>query len=273
MQGIDHLTIDRLIVDMDGVLWHGDTPVPGLTDFFATLDALDIPFVLATNNAMRVADQYTEKLARFGVAVAPERILTSSEATASYLRRTFPEADRVYVVGESGLARAVLEQGFEVLGPAEVRSGARAPLVVAGLTRDALSYELLAMANILIRQGARFVATNHDATFPTEIGQLPGAGAIVSFLETSTGETATVIGKPNPHMFEEALVRLGGSAQGVAVVGDRLQTDIAGGKAAGLQTIMVLSGISTREDIETSGIRPDAVVQDITELARALRGR
>ncbi len=255
---------------MDGVLWHGETPVPGIIGFFSTLDALGIGYVLATNNAMRVAQQYAEKLARFGVEVAPERILTSSEATAGYLRRTHPEVDTVFVVGELGLRRAMLEQDFRIVDPEQVRSGERAEVVVAGLTRDALSYELLAMASLLIRQGARFIATNHDPTYPTEIGPLPGAGAIVSFLETSTDRKATVIGKPNRFMFEEALQRLGAAAMGTAMVGDRLHTDIAGGNAAGLRTVLVLSGVSERDDIEASGIRPDHVVQDITELAAAL---
>ena len=262
--------IDGLIIDMDGVLWHGDTPVPGLADFFATLGELEIPFVLATNNATRVARQYSEKLGRFGVEVAPELILTSSEATARYLRRSHPEAETVYVVGEPALGRAMNEQGLGVLGPAEVRSGERAPVVVAGLTREALGYELLAMASLLIRNGAHFVATNDDATFPAEIGALPGAGAIVSFLETSSGSRATVIGKPNPHMFTEAVERLGAGVRAPAMVGDRLQTDIQGGNAAGLATILVLSGVSSRDEIETSGIRPDHVVESVAELGREM---
>lgn len=265
--------IESLILDMDGVLWHGETPHPGTVDLFTTLDGLALPYVLATNNAMKVARQYTEKLARFGVAIPPERILTSSEVTASYLRRNHPDIETVYVVGEEGLHQALCAQGFEVVGPERVRSGERVPAVVAGLTREALSYELLAMASRLLHGGARFVATNRDATLPTESGPLPGAGAIISFLETATGRTPTVIGKPNPPMFAEALRRLGSAAGRAAMVGDRLSTDIAGGKAAGITTVLVLSGVSTRAEIESSGIRPDHVVQDIVELAGVLADR
>ena len=132
---------------MDGVLWHGETPQPGIDKFFARLNSLDLPFVLATNNAMRVASQYTEKLARFGVDVNPNRILTSSEATASYIEHVHPTVKTVYVVGESGLIRAMETQGFKVIGPEQVRNGETAEAVVAGLTRDSLTYELLAMGS------------------------------------------------------------------------------------------------------------------------------
>jgi 4-nitrophenyl phosphatase len=265
--------IESLILDMDGVLWHGETPQPGIDKFFSRLDDLSLPYVLATNNAMRVASQYTEKLARFGVTVAPERILTSSEATASYIERIHSAVETVYVVGESGLHRAMTMQGFRVIGPEQVRDGETAEAVVAGLTRGSLTYELLAMGTSLLNKGALFIATNIDATYPTETGPLPGAGAIVSVLEVASGRSPTVIGKPNPHMFEEALRRLGPAAAGAAMVGDRLTTDIAGGNAVGISTILVLSGVSTEEDIETSGIRPNHVVRDITALGEALAAR
>ena len=265
--------IKSLILDMDGVLWHGETPQPGIDKFFARLNSLDLPFVLATNNAMRVASQYTEKLARFGVDVNPNRILTSSEATASYIEHVHPTVKTVYVVGESGLIRAMETQGFKVFGPEQVRNGETAEAVVAGLTRDSLTYELLAMGSRLLNEGALFIATNIDATYPTETGPLPGAGAIIAVLEVSSGISPTVIGKPNPHMFEEALRRLGPAATGAAMVGDRLTTDIAGGNAAGISTILVLSGVSTEKEIETSGIRPTYVFRDITDLGEALAVR
>lgn len=264
--------IDSLILDMDGVLWHGETPLPGLAELFATLDARGLGYVLATNNATRVAEQYTDKLARFGVAVAPERILTSSEATAGYLRRRHPDTERVYVVGEGGLRRAIRERGFALVDAAEVRAGASADAVVVGLAREALGYEALAMAGLLLGRGALFVATNRDPTFPSEIGALPGAGAVVAFLETASGRSATTIGKPERTLFDEALVRLGSEAAATAMVGDRLATDIVGGHAAGLRTVLLLSGVSGRDDLEASEVRPDYVFEDIRALAGALRG-
>ena len=256
---------------MDGVLWHGETPMPGLEHFFETLDHLKIPFMLATNNAMKVATQYTEKLARFGVSVAAEKILTSSEATAGYLRRTYPDIDTVYAVGENGLKQAAEAQGFSILTPQDVRAGARAEVVVAGLTRESLSYELLAMGSLLIHQGAHFVATNYDSSYPTELGPLPGAGAVLSVLETATSVKPTVVGKPNPIMFEEALRRLNARPKETAMVGDRLNTDIEGGKAVGMQSILVLSGVSTLEEVNKLEDKPDYILKDISELAERLR--
>ncbi len=265
--------IDSLILDMDGVLWHGDTPMAGLADFFTALDARGLRYVLATNNATRVASQYTDKLAGFGVSLDPERILTSSEATAGYLRRSHPEASRVFVVGEEGLRRAMRERGLEVVTAEAVRAGARAEAVVVGLAREALVYEALAMACLLLRQGAHFIATNNDPTFPSEIGLLPGAGAVVSFLETASDRQPVVIGKPHRYLFEEALERLGSGASATAMVGDRLATDIAGGRAAGLRTVLVLSGVSSLDDLEVSEIRPDHVFEDIHALTTALGER
>lgn len=264
------IDIDALILDMDGVLWRGDTPLPGLAEFFAALDTRGLRYVLATNNATRVASQYSDKLAGFGVSLAPERILTSSEATAGYLRRSHPDIARVFVVGEDGLRRAVRERGFEVVGAAAVRSGATAEAVVVGLARAALDYESLAMAGLLLRRGVPFIATNDDPTFPSEIGLLPGAGAVVAFLETVGDRRATVIGKPHRHLFDEALTRLGSAAAATLMVGDRLTTDIAGGRAAGLRTALVLSGVSERADLETSEIVPDHVFEDVHALAAAL---
>ena len=266
------MNFKALVIDMDGVLWHGETPLPGLKDFFNTLNSLELPFVLATNNAMNVAEDYTNKLAKFGVEVAPGRILTASEATAGYMKRTYPDVKEVYVVGEQGLHRAVREQGFGVVSPEQVREGAFAPIVVTGLVRDKLTYELVAMASLLVRRGAELVATNADSSYPTEIGFMPGAGALLSMITVATdAEPAAVIGKPNAAMFEEALERLGTNAKDTAMIGDRLGTDIKGAKAVGMQTILVLSGVSKREEIAKSGIEPDYVLEDLQEVTKKLR--
>lgn len=263
--------IKNLILDMDGVLWRGDTPMPGLVDFFAALRAAGIGFVLATNNATKTAAMYTERLARFGVAVPPEAILTSAEAAASYLAGLYPHKSAVYVIGGKGLHQAVTAQGFRVMPPAEVRAGGRAVAVVAGLS-PALTYEELAMGAHLVNQGVPFVGTNPDPTFPSELGPLPGAGAILAMITTATGVEPTIIGKPGPIVFREAVKLLGGDSSTVAMVGDRLSTDIYGAKAAGLRAILVLSGISTREEAESGPVRPDYIFADITELAAFLTG-
>lgn len=262
------MTIRGVVLDMDGVLWHGDTPLPGLTGLFERLKQLELPFILATNNATKTAVQYVQKLARFGVRVLPEQVLTSPGAAAGYLKGHFPEGTRVYVVGEAGLHQTLSAAGFTVIGPDEVRAGQTAPVVVGGLTTTNLSYDLLATASLLVRRGASFVATNYDLTYPSEIGQLPGAGAVLSVIASATGVQPTVIGKPYPAMFNEAVRRLGTRPEETLMVGDRLETDIEGAGAAGLKTALVLTGVSNRKDIGSTV--PDYVLEDLGALMTAL---
>lgn len=261
--------IKNLILDMDGVLWRGETPMPGLVEFFTDLRTAGIGFVLATNNATKTAVMYTERLRRFGVNIPPQQILTSSEVTATYLAGFHPPGSQVYVVGGKGLHDAMSDRGFRVVTPGDVRAGGSAVAVVSGLSTN-LSYEELAMAAHLVNIGVPFIGTNPDTTIPSEIGPLPGAGAILAFITASTGVEPTIIGKPGTIVFHEAVKRLGGDGSTVAMVGDRLSTDIYGAKAAGLRAILVLSGISTREEAETSPIQPDYIFADITELVTFL---
>jgi 4-nitrophenyl phosphatase len=264
--------IKHLILDMDGVLWRGETPMPGLADFFEALRQQTIDFVLATNNATKTAVQYTEKLTRFGIDVPPDRIVTSAEATASYLRREYPEVDLVYAVGEAGLQDALAAQEFDLLDSESVEKGEMAPLVVVGFSRHA-TYHQLAMGALLVHKGATFVGTNPDPSFPHELGPLPGAGSLLAVIETATKVSPTIIGKPGPIIFEEGMKKLGGSPDDTAMVGDRLSTDIAGANSAGLITILLLTGISTREDLDESEVQPDFVYDDITALRQALAER
>ncbi|MCB8985649.1 MAG: HAD-IIA family hydrolase [Ardenticatenaceae bacterium] len=261
--------IKNLILDMDGVLWRGDTPMPGLVEFFAMLRRRGMGYALATNNATKTAVMYTEKLAHFGVDIAPQHIVTSAEATAAFLREEYASGTAVYVVGDKGLHDAIAAQGFTIVTPQQARDGAQAAIVVAGFARSA-TYEIMAMGAHLINQGARFVGTNPDPSYPSEIGPLPGAGALLAFIETGTGVKPTIVGKPEPIMFRQAMRRMGGTPDNTAMVGDRLNTDILGAKNAGLQAILVLSGISTREDMAAQGIEPDFIFADIGEITAVL---
>jgi len=262
--------LKNLIIDMDGVLWHGDRPVPGLEKFFSTLRQLNIGFVLATNNATKTASQYVEKLAGFGVKMPASRVLTSSIATAQYLSQRLPSGAKAYVVGEIGLQAAMKDYGFTLLDTDDfVGADARSDVVVAGMTRH-VCYRHLASAAFLVNHGALFVGTNPDITFPTEIGPLPGAGSILAFLETATGVKPIIIGKPNKPMFEEAIRRLNTRPEETAMIGDRLNTDILGGQQAGLRTILLLSGITNKEDLASSSIRPDWTFTDLEQLTSYL---
>ncbi len=265
----------NLIIDMDGVLWHGDTAVPGLADFFKTLHQQQINFVLATNNASKTPDQYVAKLARFGVSVAPAQIVTSAIATADFLATSTAPAPLatvdVFIVGGDGLHQAIQQRGFPILSVADVMErGRRAQVVVVGFWPD-VTYADFAAGAVCINDGARFIGANPDVNYPSEWGPLPGAGAFLALIQAATGVSPTVIGKPGAIMFQEALRRLDGTPENTAMVGDRLNTDIAGGKAAGLHTILVLSGISTREALaQANGQPPDDVFVDIMELAKRL---
>jgi 4-nitrophenyl phosphatase len=210
-------------------------------------------------------------LARFGVTVSPEKILTSAEATAAHLQGEYPTGTSAYVVGEEGLHQAMRAKGFDLLeADGFVGAEARVKLVVVGFNRH-VCYAQLASAAHLIINGARFVGTNPDPSFPSEVGPLPGAGALLRFIETGTGVKPLIIGKPGKAIFEEALRRLGGTPDNTAMVGDRLETDIKGAQAAGLHTILLLSGVTDREKAMSHEIRPDLICEDIQELATALK--
>lgn len=255
--------ICHLIIDMDGVLWRGDEPMPGLSEFFAFLEEREIAFTLATNNASRTPEQYVAKLARFGVEVPIETILTSALVSAAYLADVAPSGSRVYVIGEKGIQQALRERGF-------VLDDETAKYVVVGWDRNC-TWDKLATASLLIHDGADFVGTNPDVSFPTERGPVPGNGALLAALEAATGVEPVVTGKPDPRMYQEALRRMDATPETTAMIGDRLDTDIAGASNAGLTTILVLSGIATEEDVVTASNRPDLVCAGIQELLRKWR--
>lgn len=251
-------SIRHLMIDIDGVLWREDQPFPGLERFFAFLGEYDITFVLATNNSSHTPEQYVAKFARFGVEVPLESILTSSLVVAAYLVDVAPPGSRIYLIGGEGVRRALVEHGF-------VLDDQNADYVVVGWDRE-LTWQNLATAALLIHRGAAFIGTNPDVTFPTKQGPAPGNGAILVALEAATGMPPVVVGKPNPRMYQEALRCMGATAETTAMVGDRIDTDIAGAAKVGLTTVLTLSGITTAEDLAASSIKPDLVCEDISDL-------
>lgn len=257
--------IRNLIVDMDGVLWRGDQPLPGMSRFFETVRRLGIKFTLVTNNASKSGEEYLAKLSRFGIQVALDEVLTSPQATAAYLARHAPEA-RVFVIGEPGLAAELRAKGLQVVND----QPERATHVVVGWDRT-LTYDKLAEACLLIRRGATFIGTNPDVTYPSERGIVPGNGATLAALRVSTDVEPIIIGKPQPEMMLQAMARMGGSPENTAVVGDRLDTDILGGQNAGLTTLLVLTGVTSLEEARDGAIRPDYIFQDIGAVAEALQ--
>ena len=252
-----------LIVDMDGVLYRGNTPLPGAQAFLDWLTGRGFPHLLLTNNSTLEPQAYERKLAAMGIHVPASRILTSAVATADYLARNFPRRTRVFIIGESGLVTGVAEQGFTITD--------REPqVVVVGMDRE-INYAKLRTAALAIRAGARFIATNPDRTLPTETGDEPGAGSIIAALEAATDETPLVIGKPESYMLEMALTRIEQPPELTAVLGDRLETDILGAQRLGLPTILVLSGVTREAPPAASAVRPTWVFSSVEELFTAWR--
>lgn len=251
-----------VLVDMDGVIYRGSTPVPGARDFLRFARQQGIRFLLFTNNSSLTPEQYVAKLAGMGISVRPEEIFTSAQATALYLPELVPAGAPIYVIGEDGLQSALQQGGYRLVADRQVQA------VVVGWDRQ-LNYDKLKLATLAIRDGAYFVATNPDMTFPSEEGIIPGNGAALAALEVSTDTKPIMVGKPERPIFDLALSRLGASREETAMIGDRPETDILGGQRAGLKTILVFSGVTDQARLDASGIEPDWVFEDLGTLAEA----
>jgi 4-nitrophenyl phosphatase len=258
--------IKAMILDMDGVLWAGDHPLLDMPRFFDAVRALNFPVIFATNNGTRSVDMYVKRLAGYGVTVEPWQVVNSSIAMADYLAEQFPERGPVFVAGEAGVVEALVERGFTVTG--EYDEDALA--VVAGMDR-ATNYEKLSKAALLIRAGKPFIFTNPDQTFPTPRGLVPGAGAFLSFLQTATGVCPTIIGKPEPYLYQFAIHRLGTLPEDTLAVGDRLDTDILGGQRTGCPTVLVMSGVTSPAELARWQPQPDFVLPNLADLLPLLQ--
>lgn len=257
-----------LILDMDGVLYRGNDPLEGARELFPALRAAGLSFILLTNNATLAQADISTKLARMGITVEPGSILTSAGATATYLQTNYPEGGSAYVLGESGLLRAI--EGLPNVRLDGANADSVPDFVIVGLFFG-FDYEKLKRASMKIRAGARFIATNVDRTLPVEGGALwPGAGSLVAAIEAASGVTPIVIGKPSVHGGKMALEKLQLPADRVLCVGDRLDTDILMGNRAGMPTALLLTGVSQEADVQATGIKPDYIFRDLPALMLAL---
>ena len=259
---LDHLT--TFLVDLDGVVYTGNTPIRGAAEFFRFLNATERRFVCITNNSTLTAAQFVAKLAAMEIDVRDDQVLTSPDATAVYLRETLalqPGA-RVFPIGEEGVIRSLLAQGFQLVDE-------NPDVVVCGLDRR-LTYDRLMRACFALRGGAPLVATNPDHALPTERGMLPGNGATIAYLEAATGVKPVVIGKPGATMLEIAMQRAGASPAETAMIGDGLRTDMLAGERAGVTKVLLLTGVAKREEIAASATQPDHVFDDLPALQQAL---
>ncbi|ASJ05710.1 HAD-IIA family hydrolase [Thermococcus barossii] len=258
------------IFDMDGVLYRGNEPVEGSRELINFLKENGIPFIFLTNNSTKDPSMYREKLLSMGIDVPEGVIVTSGLATRLYMERHF-EPGKIFVIGGEGLHREMERLGWGTVTVEETRKGAwkEVEYVVVGLD-PGLTYEKLKYGTLAIRNGAKFIGTNPDTTYPAEEGLYPGAGSIIAALKASTDTEPLVIGKPNEPAYEIVRSRLG-NVDEIWMIGDRLDTDILFARRFGMKAIMVLTGVSGLSDIEKTGIKPDLVLPSVRELLDYLK--
>ncbi len=237
------VNIKSLILDMDGVLWKGDAPIGNLSATFDQIRKRGLKVAFVTNNGTQTPGQYVERLAGLCVDIEPWQIVTSALGVADLLATRLPSDGCVFAIGGEGVMAALRAKGFTLLG---VQEAENALAIVIGLDLQ-INFEKMREATLLVRRGVPFYATNPDKTFPTPRGEIPGAGAWISVIVTATGIEPIYAGKPSPYLIELARQRLGTFKEETLVVGDRLETDIAGGQAAGMPTALVLSGVGSLE--------------------------
>ncbi|NAZ80450.1 HAD-IIA family hydrolase [Kineococcus sp. R8] len=242
---------------MDGVLVHEERALPGAADFLARLVDSGRRFLVLTNNSIFTPRDLAARLARTGLHVPEESIWTSAMATADFLARQMPQGS-AYVIGESGLTTALHEAGF-------VLTDTDPDYVVLGETRT-YSFEAITRAIRLVEKGARFIATNPDATGPSAEGSLPATGSVAALITRATGAEPYFVGKPNPMMFRSAMNRIEAHSETTAMIGDRMDTDVVAGIEAGLRTFLVLTGSTKADQVERFPFRPHRVVDSIGSL-------
>jgi NagD protein len=245
------------LMDMDGVLVHEEHAIPGADAFLAQLRERGTPYLVLTNNSMYTRRDLAARLAATGLDVPEEAIWTSALATARFLQGQRP-GGTAFVIGEAGITTALHEAGYTMTD--------RAPdYVILGETRT-YSFERITAAIRLIAQGARFIATNPDPTGPSREGPLPATGSVAALITRATGVEPYYVGKPNPLMMRSALNAIDAHSETTAMLGDRMDTDIVAGLEAGLESILVLTGVTTREETQRFPYRPSRIVDSIADL-------
>jgi NagD protein len=245
------------LMDMDGVLVRGTQLIPGADEFISRLRGRGHPFLILTNNSLYTPRDLQVRLANTGLHVSPDELFTSALATAQFLHIQKPSGS-AYVIGESGLTTALHDVGY-------VLTDLSPDYVVLGETLS-YSFQRLTQAIRLIRSGARFIATNPDVIGPTEAGLVPATGAVAALVAEATGVRPYYVGKPNPLMMRSALRRLSGHSESSVMIGDRMDTDIVAGTEAGMQTILVLTGVTSHEQVDRFPYRPTVVLNSVAEI-------
>ncbi|MBV9025786.1 MAG: HAD family hydrolase [Streptomycetaceae bacterium] len=249
--------IESWLTDMDGVLIHEGIPIPGADRFIKRLRESGKPFLVLTNNSIYTPRDLHARLFRMGLEVPVENIWTSALATAKFLDDQRP-GGTAYVIGEAGLTTALHEIGY-------VLTDHQPDYLVLGETRT-YSFEALTKAIRLINNGARFIATNPDETGPSAEGALPATGSVAALITKATGKEPYFVGKPNPLMMRAGLNAIGAHSETSAMIGDRMDTDVLAGLEAGMETFLVLTGLTRPDDVDRYPFRPSRVVESIVDL-------
>lgn len=245
------------LIDMDGVLVTGKTLIPGADRFIENMLEKDVKFLILTNNPLYTQRDLEHRLNAVGLRVPADRIFTSAIATARFLQSQKPNGT-AFVIGESGLTQALHEVGY-------VQTDMNPDYVVLGEV-NTYNFETITKAVRLVKDGAMFIATNPDATGPLEAGIVPSTGSLAALIEKATNRAPFFVGKPNPLMMRSALRYLGVHSENTVMIGDRMDTDIVAGVMSGLDTILVLSGVSTREDIHRFPYRPTEILNSVADI-------
>ncbi|GAA0500077.1 TIGR01457 family HAD-type hydrolase [Salinibacillus aidingensis] len=244
------------LIDLDGTVYLGKERIPYAREFINALNEKGLPHLFVTNNSSKRPDQVAKKLRDMDIPAETDQVFTTSMATATFLSKKKPDAS-VYAIGEVGLLDALSDHQLELVDE-------DADFVVIGIDRD-VTYEKLAKGCLNINDGAGFISTNADVTIPTERGFLPGNGSLTSVLEVATGQKPTFIGKPQAIIMEQALEKLGLPKEETLMVGDNYPTDISAGMNAGLDTLLVLTGVTKREDLKHVEKQPTYVMNHLKE--------
>lgn len=249
--------VECWLTDMDGVLVHENHALPGAAEFLQRLKDKSRPFLVLTNNSIYTPRDLSARLRRAGLEVPEQAIWTSALATATFLGDQLPGGS-AYVIGEAGMTTALYEVGY-------ILTDTDPDFVVLGETRT-YSFEAITRAIRLIEGGARFIATNPDATGPSAEGPLPATGSVAALITKATGKQPYFVGKPNPMMFRSALNRIEAHSETTAMIGDRMDTDVVAGIEAGLETILVLTGSTRAEEVAGYPFRPSRMVDSIADV-------
>lgn len=257
MKALEQKLLKSFLIDMDGVLVRGPTLIPGADVFIERLKSQGRKFLIFTNNSQRTPNDLEHRLKKIGLDVGADHIYTSALATARFLNSQRPKGT-AFVIGESGLMEALHDVGYVV-------TEYQPDYVVVGDT-DTYDQQRITQAVRLVYNGARFIATNPDVTGPTESGIVPATGALVALIEKATGRQAYFVGKPNPLMMRTALHQIQEHSENAVMVGDRMDTDIVAGIESGLETVLVLTGVTRREDVDRYPYRPSRIADSISAI-------